>query len=70
MVEAAAAAGLEWIIYLVERLPVMITPRWVRSLNQPIAIRNLITYLTGCLEAIRLALDRLEQENREKMNHL
>jgi len=36
--------------YLVERLPVMITPRWVRSLNQPIAIRNVIQYLVGCLE--------------------
>ena len=28
----------------------MTTPRWVRSLNQPIAIRNVITYLVGCLE--------------------
>ena len=28
----------------------MITPRWVRSLNQPIAIRNVVNYLVGCLE--------------------
>jgi hypothetical protein len=28
----------------------MTTPRWVRSLNQPIAISNVIGYLAGCLE--------------------
>jgi hypothetical protein len=36
--------------YLVERLPVMITPRWVRTESQPIAISNVLTYLTECLE--------------------
>ncbi|CAB1056210.1 hypothetical protein D1BOALGB6SA_946 [Olavius sp. associated proteobacterium Delta 1] len=28
----------------------MATPRWVESLNQPIAIRDVIDYLMGCLE--------------------
>jgi hypothetical protein len=28
----------------------MTTPRWVQSLNQPIAIRNVVTYLVGCLQ--------------------
>ena len=28
----------------------MTTPRWVHSLTQPIAIRNVIQYLIGCLE--------------------
>jgi hypothetical protein len=28
----------------------MVTPRWVQSLNQPIAIRDVIAYLVGCLE--------------------
>lgn len=40
---------------LVERLPVMITPRWVRSLAQPIAVEDVIQYL---LEAADLPLDR------------
>ena len=36
--------------YLVDRLPVMITPRWVRTECQPIGIRNVLDYLVGCLE--------------------
>jgi hypothetical protein len=36
--------------YLTDRLPVMITPRWVRTTVQPIAITNVLTYLQGCLE--------------------
>jgi uncharacterized protein YbjT (DUF2867 family) len=50
MILGSGSASFEILRYLVERLPIMITPRWVRSLNQPIAIRNVITYLVGCLE--------------------
>jgi len=50
MILGSGSASFEILRYLVERLPVMITPRWVRSKNQPIAIRNVITYLVGCLE--------------------
>jgi uncharacterized protein YbjT (DUF2867 family) len=46
----SGSASFEILRYLVERLPIMITPRWVRSLNQPIAVRNVLTYLVGCLE--------------------
>jgi uncharacterized protein YbjT (DUF2867 family)/uncharacterized protein YndB with AHSA1/START domain len=46
----AGSASFELIRYLVERLPVMITPRWVRNPIQPIAIRNVLAYLKGCLE--------------------
>jgi uncharacterized protein YbjT (DUF2867 family) len=49
MILGSGSASFEILRYLVERLPVMITPRWVRSLNQPIAIRNVVTYLVGCL---------------------
>jgi len=35
---------------LVERLPVMITPRWVRVPCQPIAADDLLAYLTGALD--------------------
>jgi hypothetical protein len=34
--------------YLTERLPVMVTPRWVHSRIQPIAIRDVLRYLVGC----------------------
>jgi uncharacterized protein YbjT (DUF2867 family) len=49
MILGSGSASFEILRYLVERLPVMITPRWVRSLNQPIAIRNVVNYLVGCL---------------------
>ncbi|MFO7686069.1 MAG: SDR family oxidoreductase [Desulfobacterales bacterium] len=49
MILGSGSASFEILRYLVERLPVMITPRWVQSLNQPIAIRNVIGYLVGCL---------------------
>jgi uncharacterized protein YbjT (DUF2867 family) len=37
--------------YLVERLPVMVCPRWVNTRIQPIAIRDVLAYLVGCLLA-------------------
>jgi uncharacterized protein YbjT (DUF2867 family) len=37
---------------LVQRLPVMITPRWVVTRNQPIAVADVIGYLVGCLESL------------------
>jgi uncharacterized protein YbjT (DUF2867 family) len=36
---------------LVERLPVMITPRWVRSLAQPIYIDDVLSYLMAAIDA-------------------
>ncbi len=35
---------------LVDRLPVMITPRWVHRLAQPIAIEDVIAYLVAALD--------------------
>lgn len=46
----SGSVSFEIIRYLVERLPVMITPQWVNTLSQPIAIRNVLHYLRGCLE--------------------
>jgi uncharacterized protein YbjT (DUF2867 family) len=44
--------GISWEItrQLVEHLPAMITPRWVRTRTQPIAIRDVVRYLVGVLE--------------------
>jgi uncharacterized protein YbjT (DUF2867 family) len=50
MILGSGSASFEILRYLVEHLPVMTTPRWVFSPNQPIAIRNVINYLVGCLE--------------------
>ena len=45
--------GISWELtrQLVERLPVMITPRWVATRTQPIAVDDVVRYLTGVLEA-------------------
>jgi len=45
----AGGASFEMLRYLVERLPVMITPKWVQTRIQPIAIRDVLAYLVGCL---------------------
>jgi len=50
MILGSGSASFEILRYLVEHLPVMTTPRWVFSACQPIAIRNVIQYLVGCLE--------------------
>jgi uncharacterized protein YbjT (DUF2867 family) len=50
MILGSGSASFEILRYLVERLPVMITPRWVRNPVQPIGIRNVLNYLQGCLE--------------------
>ncbi len=46
----SGSASFEIIRDLVEKLPVMIAPRWLNTRSQPIAIRNVIEYLTGVLE--------------------
>jgi len=56
----AGGASFEIVRYLVERLPVMITPRWVNTRCQPIAVQNVVSYLLGCLQqpaTIGLMLD-------------
>jgi uncharacterized protein YbjT (DUF2867 family) len=45
----AGGASFEMVRSLVNRLPVMITPRWVTTRCQPIAVDDVIAYLTGCL---------------------
>jgi uncharacterized protein YbjT (DUF2867 family) len=37
--------------YLVERLPLMITPKWVLTKSQPIALNDIITYLEKSIES-------------------
>ncbi len=44
----SGSASFEMLRYLTERLPVMVTPRWVRTRVQPIAVRDVLHYLVGC----------------------
>ncbi len=43
--------GISWEItrQLVEHLPAMVTPRWVRTRTQPIAVADVVRYLLGVL---------------------
>ncbi len=50
MIIGSGSASFEILRYLVERLPIMVTPRWVRTESQPIAIRDVIRYLLQCLD--------------------
>ena len=47
IVIGSGSASFEMIRALVERLPVMITPRWVNTAAQPIAIEDVIDYLAA-----------------------
>ena len=50
MIIGSGSASFEIMRYLVERLPIMITPKWVRTDAQPIAISDVLFYLQACLE--------------------
>lgn len=49
IVVGSGSASFEIIRDLVEKLPLMITPKWLNTKCQPIAIRNVIQYLTRVL---------------------
>ncbi|MEP6760847.1 MAG: NAD(P)H-binding protein, partial [Sporichthyaceae bacterium] len=46
------SGGISWEMtrQLVDHLPVMITPRWVRTRTQPIAVADVVRYLVGVLD--------------------
>lgn len=46
----SGSASFEMLRYLTERLPAMITPRWVRTQTQPIAVRDVLRYLVSSAE--------------------
>ncbi len=47
----SGSVSFELIRSLVDRLPLMVTPRWTRILTQPIAIEDVIAYLVAGLDA-------------------
>jgi len=53
----SGSISFEMLRYLTERLPAMITPRWVRTRIQPIAVRDVLRYLV-------LAIDMPPEVNR------
>ena len=49
MIIGSGSASFEILRYLVHRLPLMITPKWVSTSCQPIAVENVLAYLVGVL---------------------
>ncbi len=46
----SGSASFEMLRYLTERLPAMVTPKWVRNRIQPIAIRDVLRYLVAAAD--------------------
>ena len=60
IVIGAGSASFEVIRGLAGRLPVMVTPKWVDTLCQPIAIDDVIGYLSGVLDVPETAGETYE----------
>jgi hypothetical protein len=50
IIVGSGSVSFEMIRYLTERLPVMVTPSWVDTRVQPIAVRDVLTYLVQAAE--------------------
>lgn len=46
----SGSASFEMVRYLTERIPVMVTPKWVHTKVQPIAVRDVLAYLEEALD--------------------
>jgi uncharacterized protein YbjT (DUF2867 family) len=53
VIVGSGSASFEMMRYLTERLPVMIAPKWVDTRCQPIAIRDVLSYLVAELDQTR-----------------
>lgn len=46
----SGSASFEMVRYLTERVPLMLTPKWVKNEVQPVGIRSVLEYLAGAVE--------------------
>lgn len=69
MIIGAGSASFEIMRYLVERLPVMVTPRWVQTESQPVAIADVLYWLVRCLRVEGTAGETLEIGGADVMTY-
>src|SRR5690606_14757991 len=50
LIIGSGSASFEMLRYLVEVLPVMVAPKWVDNRCQPIAVRDVLTWLVRCAD--------------------
>lgn len=60
MIIGSGSASFEILRYLVERLPIMVTPSWVTTESQPVAIKDVLHWLVRCLSVPETAGKTLE----------
>lgn len=70
IIVGSGSASFEIIRDLAEKLPVLVTPRWVHTHCQPIAIRNVLDYLTGILDHPETARGSYDIGGPEVMSYL
>ncbi|MGE9268478.1 MAG: DUF2867 domain-containing protein [Verrucomicrobiales bacterium] len=70
IIVGSGSASFEIIRDLVEKLPVMITPRWALTRCQPIAVRDVLAYLTGVIGREECAGKAYDIGGPEKMTYL
>ncbi len=54
IIVGSGSASFEIIRDIVEKLPVMVTPKWLNTKTQPLGVRDVLTYLSGVLGKIEL----------------
>lgn len=69
IIVGAGSASFEMVRQLVSRLPVMITPKWVRTPSQPIAIGDVIKYLRRAIETPETAGETIEIGGPEVLSY-
>jgi uncharacterized protein YbjT (DUF2867 family) len=69
IIVGAGSASFQMMRDLVERLPVMVCPRWVTTRCQPIAVDDVITYLIRCLDVPATAGRVLEVGGTEVLSY-
>lgn len=70
MIIGSGSASFEILRYLVERLPVMVTPSWVTTECQPIGVRNVLKYLVDCLSVPETAGRTLDIGGADVLTYL
>ncbi len=70
IVIGSGSASFEMIRALVEKLPVMVTPRWVRVRAQPIAIEDVLAYLLEALDREPLGGELFEIGGSDRVTYL
>jgi uncharacterized protein YbjT (DUF2867 family) len=69
MIIGSGSASFEILRYLVDRLPVMITPRWIDTPCQPIGVRNVLHYLIGCIQEPKIIGETFDIGQPEVTNY-